>query len=223
MNSIFERYLETPLGIPEFLNTEFKKNGQDDWAPIILNTPDLIDEDFIEDFKDINPDELHVNLEKNIIEYSGDRLISTRALYSYLKALWVTADKEDNHRHMSYEFPMIAITNEQFEFKENWIPEKRLIDKLVLGGIYIKALNEKYASIVCLGDCYNSVVIVISENNRRKIQHNRYFMIKETDNIIILRNCIDWINKKQFWEEKDVKSFIGVNHYINQCYRIPVA
>jgi len=78
--------------------------------------------------------------------------VSIQAFYSYLKEEWKTDDEL-----IKYPFPMVAITPEQFEFVDGWVPAD--IDTVNLyrdGGFAIKNSDgssaEEYAGIITLGE-----------------------------------------------------------------------
>jgi hypothetical protein len=70
-------------------------------------------------------DEIHINAVDKTFHFKGGGNLNTagdgatgQALYSFLKDRW-----QDTAAITAYDFPMLSITNEQFEFIDNWIPD----------------------------------------------------------------------------------------------------
>ena len=77
--------------------------------------------------------------------------VSMQALYSYLKEEW-----KNDAELIKFPFPMVAITPEQFEFVDGWVPVDMVTQNLFRdGGYRIVNLNgtpaEEYAGIITLG------------------------------------------------------------------------
>jgi hypothetical protein len=78
--------------------------------------------------------------------------VSLQSVYSYLKEEW----KSDNEL-IKYEFPMVAITPEQFEFVSDWKPaDQTTLNLFRDAGFAIKNLDgtsaEEYVGIITLGE-----------------------------------------------------------------------
>jgi hypothetical protein len=70
-------------------------------------------------------DELHINAVDKTFHFKGGTNLDTngdgatgQALYSFFKDRW-----QDTASITKFDFPMLSITNEQFEFIDNWIPD----------------------------------------------------------------------------------------------------
>lgn len=77
--------------------------------------------------------------------------VTGQCLYSFLKEQW----KTDNNL-IKYSFPMLSITNEQFEFSDGWAPADDPTRKLIRTAGWAEvnvagAVKRKYAGIVSLG------------------------------------------------------------------------
>lgn len=77
--------------------------------------------------------------------------VTLQALYSFLKEEWRT-----DNTLIPFPFPMVAITPEQFEFVDNWVPADDATRKLIRTGGWREvddtgATNREYAGIVTLG------------------------------------------------------------------------
>lgn len=77
--------------------------------------------------------------------------VTGQCLYSFLKEQW----KSDNNL-IKYSFPMLSITNEQFEFSDGWVPADDATRKLIRTAGWAEvssagAVKRKYAGIVSLG------------------------------------------------------------------------
>lgn len=78
--------------------------------------------------------------------------VAGQALYSFMKMSW-----ENNSSLIKYPFPMNAITNEQFEFINGWLPSNDATRKLIRTAGWAEygstgsAITRKYAGIITLG------------------------------------------------------------------------
>lgn len=78
--------------------------------------------------------------------------VTGQCLYSFLKEQW----KSDNNL-IKYPFPMLSITNEQFEFINGWVPADDATRKLIRTAGWAEynsaytSITRKYAGIITLG------------------------------------------------------------------------
>jgi hypothetical protein len=77
--------------------------------------------------------------------------VSLQAVYSVCKELWKTESDL-----IKYPFPMVAITPEQFEFQDNWIPSGSSTIELFRDGGFATisggSTNSEYIGVITLGD-----------------------------------------------------------------------
>ncbi len=214
--SIFERYLETPLGVPAFLNNQYQNNGCNNWAPVEAPIPTQINNKYIIDPDDLDLDDFNFDFDNKIIGYNKNTYMTVQVLYSFLKELW-----KIEPGFIRYSFPMLAYTPEEFDFVDSWMPDESLIQSLVYGGFRINRTQQTYASFSSLGEGTHSLVIVTGSFGRR-LELRKQFLIRSDESVYILQNVVDWKNKAQYWEEVPVGPLIGVQHFGGSCYRIPV-
>ena len=122
-----------------------------------------------------DPDNLHQNTEVTIstqaktisLNIAGNLSIdgvTGQCLYSFLKEQW----KSDNNL-IKFPFPMLSITNEQFEFINGWLPANDSTRKLIRTAGWAEygstgnSITRKYAGIITLGSLGSSDQVYYSQ------------------------------------------------------------
>lgn len=97
---------------------------------------------------------IQLNVGKGPLTIEG---ITGQCLYSFLKQTW-----KNDATLIAYPFPMLSITNEQFEFINGWLPAVDATRKLIRNAGWAEygtsgaAITRKYAGIVTLGSIGSS-------------------------------------------------------------------
>ena len=105
--------------------------------------------------------------------------VAGQALYSFMKMSW-----ENNSSLIKYPFPMNAITNEQFEFINGWLPSNDATRKLIRTAGWAEygstgsAITRKYAGIITLGSLGTSDQVIISKQLLAQLLRLQTLLIK---------------------------------------------
>jgi hypothetical protein len=111
----------------------------------------IVDPDFLSQATSVTITPAAKTIKLNIAGNLTTEGVTGQCLYSFLKEQWKT-----DANLIKYSFPMLSITNEQFEFSDGWVPADDATRKLIRSAGWAEvnsagAVKRKYAGIVSLG------------------------------------------------------------------------